>query len=180
MSPSQHMGLPILCTPPRVSVDPGNTILMSWNSASNQLTILHFMIKDYRWNSRVCLIVHFSTCSSRRSSQSFWFATTWTSLFGPLRPITHCPQKSPFTFIPVLLPSDCQVSLAFFLSCPSFRETEQRTAALILPQLNWKLRSQSWWLIGQLPPWPIAFLTQQGVVVEVMSAKLTTIKHLML
>ena len=118
MSPSQHMGLPILCIPPRVSVDPGNTILMSWNSASNQLTILYFMIKNYRWNSRVCLIFHSSTCSSRRSSQSFWFATTWTSLFGPLRPIPHCPQKSPFPFIPVLLPSECQFSLRLFSLLP--------------------------------------------------------------
>ena len=120
MSPSQHMGLPILCTPPRVSVDPGSTILMSWNSASHQLTIFYFMIKYYWWNSRMCPIFHFPTCSSRRSSQSFWFATTWTSLFGPLRPITHCPQKSPFPFIPVLLPSDCQILLAFFSLSPKF------------------------------------------------------------
>ena len=149
MSPSQHMGLPILCIPPRVSVDPGNTISMSWNSASHQLAILYFMIKNYLWNSKVCLIFHLPTCSSRRSSQSFWFATTWTSLFGPLRPIPHCPQKSPFPFIPVLLPSECQFSLRLFLS-PAQVSARLSKILLHLYFLNWKLCSQSYWPICKL------------------------------
>ena len=47
------------------------------------------------------------TCSSKRSSQSLWLATTFTSLLAPFRPIPHSPA-SPSLPSKVILTSSTQ------------------------------------------------------------------------
>ena len=178
MSPSQHMGLPILCTPQRVSVDPGNAILMSWNSASHQLTILHFMIK--KTSVEFIGMSYFSLphLLFQKELPVFLVCNNLNFAFWPSATHNTLPTKEPFSLYPCIIALWLS-SFARIIFSPAQVSARLSKGLLLLYFLNWKLRSQSWWLIGQLPPWPIAFLTQQGVVVEVMSAKLTTIKHLM-
>ena len=93
-----------------------------------------------------------NTCSSKRSSQSLWLATTFTSLFGPLRPIV----------------ASSSWSLIFHSHC----------LGLLLFSFSWT-RGFLCDLLTKLPPWPIVFLTQLGVALSVMSTKVFAIKHLM-
>ena len=146
---------------------------MDWlNLLSRQPQIVRiYMGGGHQANLLVCHLHHhlltsfINTCSSKRSSQSLWLATTFTSLLAPLRPMPHCPA-SPSLPSKVILTSSTQ----------TVRLTQQWTVIVAL-QLSWTFLGGD--SLTKLPPWPIVFLIQLGVFLWLMSPKVFTIKHLM-